>query len=125
MEIRDIYRVQYMEHGYAYAGTLRNEKKFNINDIVFVGVKNTIMKCRVIGVELELDQNPNYIYKLHIPKDAVNDDSEVETMKITCSTIFSSLEDAKKSAIQNLQRMAKLQLSEINSFFKQFEHLKK
>ena len=77
------------------------------------------------SVELELDQNPNYIYKLHIPKDAVNDDSEVETMKITCSTIFSSLEDAKKSAIQNLQRMAKLQLSEINSFFKQFEHLKK
>ncbi len=51
MYIKEIYKVNYMKDHFAYCGTLRNEKRFNINDNVFVAMGSEIFRTKVLGVE--------------------------------------------------------------------------
>jgi len=125
-----------MKDKFAYVGTLRNEKLFNINDNIFFAYNDhDIIKGKIVGVELPPDENPEYKYKIRIPPEFIepllreSDKDYKNTAKrlkylsvenITCSNIFSSVKEAKESAIKNLEVMFKLQQEEIERYFEQF-----
>lgn len=124
MEIINIYKVSFQNSWDRYYGFLRNEKKFNIGDSVFIGYANeSIFRGVVMGVELTDNENPEAIYKIQIPNGLVYDfDGNEETsLKLTCKYIFNSLEDAKESRIKQSNKLHKLELENIEKFFKQFE----
>ena len=133
--IEDIYKVNYMRDRFSYVGTLRNAKIFNINDDIFYAYGQSIIKGKIIGVELPLDENPEYRYKVELPKEIVNAEirkieenpdlysREYEVPKhliLTCDKIFNNVQEAKESAEKNLQHMFELQKQEIERYFSQF-----
>jgi len=129
-EIKEIYRVNYFKDKYNFVGTLRNQYKFNLNDNVFFVInENEIARGRIVGVELPPSDNPEYSYKIQFPKDLLNKHLSFEeiyqgenlgNITLRCDKIFNDIEDAKRSAIKNLQQMFKLQLEEIKRYFEQF-----
>ena len=133
MEIKDIYSVNYMKDHFNYVGTLRNEKRFNIGDNVFFTMMGRdLFRGRIIGIELPPIDNPDYLYKIQIPKEIINKelygkyggfdtDEAFKKVVLTCNRIFNTIQEAKESAIENLHRMAELQREEIENYFKQFE----
>lgn len=124
MEINNIYKVSFQNSWDRYYGFLRNEKKFNIGDSVFIGYANeSIFRGIVMGVELTDNENPEAIYKIEIPNGLVYDfDGNEETsLKLTCKYIFNSLEDAKESRIKQSNKLHELELENIERFFNQFE----
>ena len=123
MKITDIYEVNYMRNEIAYCGTLRNAKRFNIKDDVFVaiGYEGKIFRATIIGVELPPDQNPTYRYKVRIPGRILKKDKRDVYNNLTCESIFNTVEEAKESAKQNLEYMYKRQGEEIERYFGQFD----
>lgn len=119
--IEDIYRVNYMKNRFSFVGTLRNEKRFNIHDIVFISNGEDMIKCRVIGVELPIAENPEYKYKLELPKDDYKKDGD-KYRNLSCKNIFSSIDEAEKSARTNLKRMFDLQEEEIERYFIKYKN---
>jgi hypothetical protein len=123
MEINNIYKVSFQNSWDRYYGFLRNEKKFNIGDSVFIGYgKESIFRGIVMGIELTDNENPDAIYKIQIPNGLVYDfeGNEETSLKLTCKYIFNSLEDAKESQIKQSNRLHKLEIENIERFFKQF-----
>lgn len=130
--IKDIYKMIYMRDTFSYIGTLRNAKKFNINDNIFYAIGQRIIKGRIVGVELLPSENPEYRYKIDLPEDIVREsvsnaeqwyskDYEVpKTTTLTCDSIFSNIEEAKQSAIKDLENKYELQKEEIEKYFNQF-----
>ena len=99
MEINNIYKVTYQNNYDKYFGFLRNEKKFNIRDSVFVAYGNdNIFRGIVMGVELTDSDNPEAIYKIEIPKGLITDldGNDKTNIKCNCNYVFSSLEEAKE-----------------------------
>ena len=124
MEIKDIYTVQFMQHKFNYVGCLRNEKKFSINDVVFIGqTGGKIFKGIIVGVELPPSENPEYKYKIQIPKWICSEkgDGTPTIANVICDYIFHSIDEAKESAIKNLERMASLQREEIEQYFNKYK----
>jgi len=126
--IEEIYKSNYMDsRRFSYVGTLRNEKIFKINEIVFFApffAKPDIAQGKIVGVELPPDDNPEYIYKLEIPKELVINDfngKPTDRVELECDKIFSTLEEAKESAKRKLECSYKLQKKEIERYFKQFD----
>lgn len=126
--IEEIYKMHYMRDEFAYVGLLRNQKKFNLNDNVFFVIKgNEIARGEIVGVELLPAENPEYRYKVRIPESiAVNPEFNKDGVSKSCAVlicdyIFSTIDEAKQSAIDNLERMSKLQLNEIERYFSQFK----
>jgi hypothetical protein len=119
--ITDVYKVTYQYNHDRYLGLLRNEKRFNIGDIVFVGFVDTIFKTRIYGVTLtdSLDA-PEFIYKIELPREvAVDwDDNFIE---VICDRMFNTIEEAKESALKQAEKFYKLEVNKINQFFKQYE----
>ncbi len=128
ISIDNIYKVDYMANEFAFVGTLRNEKVFNINDNVYFSINNhDIFQGVICGVELPPAGNPEYIYKIRIPneliKEKVRFDSKypnynLKDLSLKCDTIFYTKEEAKKSALKNLEKKYNLQLEEIEKYFK-------
>lgn len=135
-EIKEIYKGEYMRGHFTYAGTLRNEFKFNLDDDVFFVIRdNQIARGRVIGVEKTISDNPDYLYKITIPSEFLRQQMEklgvgfhefqdIKDFKGTtlkCDRIFKTIEEAKESAIKQTNHLYKLQKEEIERYFKQFE----
>jgi 4-hydroxyphenylpyruvate dioxygenase-like putative hemolysin len=128
--INQIYRVSYMKDKFSYVGLLRNEKKFNINDKVFFSINgNEIAFGRIVGVELLPADNPEYQYKIELPEELIRqrmkfkkfyEGREIDKITLNCESIFSTVQEAKESALKNLERMEKLQRQEIERYFGQF-----
>ena len=104
MIINEIKEYRFDRNMSAYVGTLRNEKVFNIDEFVFVGLsKGTLIRCQIVGVEKLPASNPEYIYKLRIPtsiayfKDLDGKDQEYFTMN--CQYLFRTVEEAKQSQL--------------------------
>lgn len=111
-----------MRNEFSYVGLLRNEKKFNINDDVFVGYEHTGMfRGKIVGVELPPKDNPEYRYKVQIPKELCQELQDGTFDSLICDNIFNSIEEAKQSTIKNLERMTELQREEIDRYFDRFE----
>lgn len=131
--INRIYRVPYMKDKFSYVGLLRNEKRFNINDKVFFSINgNEIAFGRIVGVELPPVDNPEYQYKIELPEELIRqrmefekfyEGKEIDKVTLDCESIFSTVQEAKESALKNLERMEKLQREEIERYFGQFSEL--
>lgn len=129
--INQIYRVNHMRNEFSYVGLLRNQKRFNINDKVFFSINNhDIAFGRIVGVELPLDQNPEYKYKIELPEELIQQrmDSkdfyegvDIDKVELNCEYIFATIEEAKQSALKNLERMHKLQKEEIDRYFNKYK----
>lgn len=131
-EIKEIYKGEYMRGHFTYAGTLRNEFKFNLDEDVFFVIRdNQIARGRVIGVEKTIDENPEYLYKITIPEDFLRDcyqnyndfldAKDFKEITLRCDRIFKTIEEAKESAIKRTDHLYNLQKEEIERYFKQFE----
>lgn len=119
MTIDNIYDYKYFRDEIGYAGSLRNERVFNIRDTVYFVLLNPyrIFKTDIIGVELPPAENPEYIYKIRLPKEvAANHKGELFKI-VTCACLFGTLQEAKQSAIDNLNHRYELQQREIENYF--------
>lgn len=125
MSIDNIYKVNFQNSYDRYYGFLRNEKKFNIDDSVFISYGNdSIFRGIIRGVELQDRLNPEIIYKIEIPRGLVYDfieDKDSTSLRMNCDHIFYSLEDAKESRIRQSNKLHKLELESIERFFNQFK----
>ena len=130
MIINEIYRLRFMQDSWSYVGLLRNEKVFNLHDKVFFTINgNEIAKGEIVGVELPPEQNPEYKYKIKLPEDLIRqrmgDDfykgKNFDKVTLICDNIFSTIEEAKESAIAQLEKLYKLQKEEIESYFNQWD----
>ena len=130
-EIKQIYRVNFMRDSFSYVGTLRNQKRFNIGDRVFFSINGRdISFGNIVGIELPPVQNSEYEYKIQLPEEIImqkmdRDDffagKNFDKVVLTCERIFYTIEEAKESALKNLEIMAKLQKEEIERYFGQFK----
>jgi hypothetical protein len=125
MTIDNIYTVKFQNSWDRYYGFLRNEKRFNLDDSVFIAYGNDkIFRGIVRGIELQDRLNPEIIYKIEIPQGLVYDfikEKETECLRMNCDRIFNSLEDAKESRIREINKLHRLELENAEKFFKQFE----
>lgn len=73
-EINDIYEFRYGSRngGIQYAGTLRNERKFNLHQNILFSIGDKLVRGSIIGIEVEQCDNPNYLYKVKIPEGIVD-----------------------------------------------------
>jgi len=74
-EIYDIYKVRFRNY-VDFRGTLRNERKFELNQKVFVGYGHCenieVYPAIVVGIKEDKDSmNPSYIYELKLPEWAI------------------------------------------------------
>lgn len=130
MNIKEIYRLNYMRNYWSYVGTLRNEKKFNLHDKVFFVVNgNEIAKGEIVGVELPPVDNSEYKYKIKLPEELIRqrmdyDDfykgENIDKVTLTCGSIFNTVKEAKESAIKQLDKLYKLQKEDIDRYFEQW-----
>ena len=113
----------------SFAGTLRNEKKFELHQIVFIESHGKMYKCRIVGIELPPAENPEYRYLIEIPEELIKlkegefqmpGDSK-DRISRTCKYIFSSIEEAKESALRQLDHMYELNKDNVLRFFKKYE----
>ncbi len=104
-----------------YVDLLRDEKKFNLGDDVFIGwSKDTIFKSKIIGVKIKYnDGNPYTMYKVTIPKEVFSFNADHAEM--ICDTIFSTVEEARQSRLKCIEHKYKLEVENINKFFNQYE----
>lgn len=124
VEIKDIYEINYMRNKFSYCGLLRNAKQFNINDNVFFSSSRhdgEIFRGIIIGVELLPSENPEYKYKVKIPKELCKKKEKGLYENIICDSIFNDIEEAKRSAIEELESMSSIQKQEIVRYFDQFD----
>ena len=107
----------------SFYGTLRNEKRFELLQKVFVVSEGTLHECTIMGIELECGDNPNYIYKIEIPRELVERDDKGDTTRIsrTCGEIFSTVQEAKESALKLIDHYYELNKNNINQFFDKYE----
>lgn len=107
----------------SFYGTLRNEKRFELLQKVFVVSEGTLHECMIMGIELECGDNPNFIYKIEIPRELVEIDENRDTTRIsrTCSDIFSTVQEAKESALKLIDHYYELNKNNINQFFDKYE----
>lgn len=103
-----------------FAGTLRNEKKFDLFQKVFIKIGDSMCQCKVVGVELPPKDNADYIYKIELPKDLISN-SEITIVSLICDHIFSTIDEAKESAMKELELKYQLNKDNIIDFFKYHE----
>lgn len=125
MIINEIKEYQFDRNLSAYIGNLRNEKLFNIDDFVFVGIgKETLIRCQIVGVEKMPSSNPEYLYKIKLPRQShlkFADGSSQEYFTMNCTNLFRTIEEAKQSQIQKLEQDYKREKKNIEDFFNQFK----
>ena len=91
--------------------------------------KHDISFGRIVGVELPPIENPEYQYKIELPEELIRErmkfkdfyeGKEIDKVVLDCESIFSTVQEAKDSALKNLERMTELQKEEIERYFGQF-----
>jgi hypothetical protein len=115
-----------------FAGTLRNEKKFQMLQKVFILCDEVMYQCRVIGIELPPASNPEYIYKIELPQELIEKREgesyiqygEKDRVSRTCKDIFGTIEEAKESALRKLDHYYELNKENIEKFFENHEKKK-
>jgi hypothetical protein len=113
-----------------FAGTLRNEKKFEMLQKVFILCDENMYQCRIIGIELPPADNPDYIYKIELPQELIEKREgesyiqygEKDRVSRTCEDIFNTIEEAKESALKKLDHYYELNKGNIEKFFE--KHVK-
>ena len=113
-----------------FAGTLRNEKKFELHQKVFIESHGMMHQCKIVGISLPPADNPEYEYLIEIPQELVElREGEYhgflhnvkDRISRTCKNIFSTVEEAKESALEELDKKYTLNKDNIINFFKRYE----
>lgn len=124
MIITNIYKTTFQNYSIQekYQGLLRNAKRFDVGDSVFIGYGgDCIFRAIIRGVTLDDNfENPQFIYKVEIPRDLAVDDDD-KCRDLICDRIFNTIEEAKSSRLAQAKTLYDLEVKNINSFFKQFE----
>jgi len=116
-------------HSISFAGTLRNQKKFELHQKVFIESHGMMHQCKIVGVTLPPAENPEYEYLIEIPKELVELlDGEYPSglgmikgrISKTCENIFATVEEAKQSALNELDHKYRLNKDNIERFFKRY-----
>lgn len=128
--ITEIETYKINKYSIQFAGRLRNEKRFNLLQDVFIESNGAMYQCKIIGIELLPNENPEFKYLIELPKELIElrenenfaclDEIKDRTSR-TCENIFSSIDEAKESALLHLDRMYNLNKENIIKFFKQHE----
>lgn len=121
----------------AFSGRMRNEKVFQLNQIVFILHANKMYQCKIVGIELPPISNPNYTYRIELPKEFIQPELTEEERELfgeeyiekemqgrisrRCDYIFESIEEAKESALKQLDIQYKLNKEHVERFFKEYE----
>jgi hypothetical protein len=123
MEIKEILKITIGKSSFEYRTTLRNQRKFNIGDLVFFS-RNTycheIWCGRIVGVLLEPGMNPSYLYTIGVPEGIASDGCNGVVDRVTCATMFLTLEEARKSALDACEARFKAQRIFIEEYFNQW-----
>lgn len=119
-QIVEIETYRYSKDEVNFAGTLRNEKKFELLQKVFIKSEGKIYEGIVRGIELPPTSNPDYTYLIQIPGQLR--DPEKGDVSRQCDGIFSTIAEAKASALKHLEHLHSLNLENIERFFKQYEN---
>lgn len=121
--IKDIHRIElesgHMKGGWGFGGTLRDERVFQIGDILFWCSYDTIYKVEIMGKERTIEENPQWLYKIKLPENLQED--EIKTMEMRCNHLFTSLADAEKLALNQLDHLYNLQKKDIERYFNQWK----
>lgn len=122
LKITDIKRYNGFSSGsyVTFSGTLRNQYRFDLLDEVYIQFSGKMVKGMIRGVELPVRDNPDYIYKIQLPKETFGYNDNPITLK--CDQIFRNKEEAKASAIKHLEHLHKLNLDNIEKFFNDEKH---
>lgn len=118
MRIQEIETYRAHSNSIAFAGTLRNAINFELFENVFILSDGKMVQCKVVGKELPPSDNPDYIYKIELPEGFIDEKNRRVSRK--CDAIFKTIEDAKKSALKELEQKYILNKGNIERFFKQF-----
>jgi len=122
--ITEIYKEYYWQNEYQYIGKMRNQDRFQINENVFFrNNDNTICRGIIVGVELIPKQNPEYIYKVKIPKEILVNDkiNKDQFINVSCDPLFKSLQDAKERVIKDFKNRIQIESKKIEDYFNQFK----
>ena len=129
-EINEIVRVR-SEFRSTFVGTLRNAKRFEMGDDVFLGYGNEVFRAKVVGVELLPEDNPHYIYKVTVPEEIIRrkcgdgDDYYSKNIftdiRVTCDLLFNNLEEARESMVAAIERTRDIDLDRVERYFRQFD----
>ena len=104
-------------------GLLRNEKEFEIGQRVYFHASRFADENFFWGVIVgkELDgagkENPEWQYKIRIPKDSAGRIDDKMATGVGCESIFFSEEEAKESARKMAKRMYDINLERIEECF--------
>jgi hypothetical protein len=113
-----------------FAGTLRNEKQFDLFQKVFIKSGDEMYECTIVGVELPPESNPDYIYKIKLPMELIEKrkdefyikEDEIDRISRRCDSIFSTIEEAKESAMEKINRDYELNKENIEKFFDKYKN---
>ena len=117
--IVNIETYRYSKNEVNFAGTLRNEKKFELLQTVFIQSEGQMYQGIIRGIELPPTGNPDYSYLIQIPEQLR--DPEKGEISRRCDGIFSTIAEAKASALEHLEHLHALNLENIERYFKQYE----
>ncbi len=105
-----------------FAGTLRNQHKFEMfEDVVFLQ-GDRLVKGRIVGMELPPSDNPDWTYKVQIYDQFALKKGEDDRYTFTCDKMFRSVADAKESAMAHLDNNYDLNKRVIDKFFAEYEN---
>lgn len=116
--IVDIETYKSFGQSFNFAGTLRNEKEFDLFQNVFIRSGEKMYQCIIVGKELPPSDNPEYIYKIELPKELIEKNDRIS---LTCENIFSTIDEAKESAFKELDNNYNLNKQNIERFFNQYK----
>jgi hypothetical protein len=117
--INDILEYRYFNDYRIYVGNLRNQRKFNLHDDVFIGWGDKLIKSKIVGVEFLPAENSEYMYKVTLPTNIKTWDDE-HTASLNCDHIFDSVEEAKESRLNQLENKYNLEKKNIEQYFNKY-----
>jgi hypothetical protein len=120
MRIREIYQIQDIDNTVTFCGHLRNEKKFELHQEVFIQWEGKLFRTKIFAIELPPVMNSSYKYKVRLPEGVVNWKGD-DFQELICDHIFSSIEEARKSAEKSLENTYEIAKENLESYFKQYE----
>jgi len=132
MELKNVYTYSNSKNNVCYKGTLRNERRFNIGDLVFFARSKfgtrELIRGRICGVVEDWESdNVTYKYTVSVVMDYQTafhfhePDSNKVVENLDCSTIFWTIQEAKQSALDAAFNAYERQLEEIEILFSSWE----
>jgi hypothetical protein len=83
---------------------------------------NQIARGVIVGIELLPAENPEYSYKIKLYPSVIDANGKGDDIhELNCDNMFATIEEAKQSAIQMLEKSYELQKNEIEQYFGQFK----